>query len=168
MARGGGGTWPGSAKPGQGRRSLVRNGMKDAAKTAPEQFKAFFLPRAEELFGIVWEDARDRECVGHRTAIGAILAGLEIAGPGEAFWQKMLDSLGARDRNDFERTYARGRLAEGADLELSCERAKDLLRRRMASDHGYRRELLWELFGMREVAHESHTNGVTNGVASHD
>lgn len=146
----GGGGRP-AARSGQGRRSVLRRGMKDAAKSAPEQFREYFLPKTDALFGIVWADAVDRECVGHRTAVNAILDGLEITNSAAGFWARVLEAMGATSREDLEASYARGKLAEGSDLEQACERAKDLLRRRMASEHDYRRRLLWELFGMREA-----------------
>lgn len=145
---------------GVGKRRQMRATGEQLAQAFPDKMRERLEPLLDVWFQEYEYDLTTRVLdVGphgqnnpsHRTALDLYPRMMRLIGVSDEAVNRLLDTLGARDRDDLERTYARGKLAEGSDLEQACERAKDLLRRRMASEHDYRRRLLWELFGMREA-----------------
>lgn len=148
-----------------GKRGKVRSAVKAAALSAPEQFTALALPFLPELVEILIADARDRECIGHRTAVSGMLDGLKITQNSGALVEAFLARIGATSEDELARGFERGKMAGEADLPAVDRRGIDYFRRRMQAEPGFRRQLLWELFGVREVESESTASRASLGVS---
>lgn len=130
----------------------MRASVKSAAKSAPEQFKALFLPFLPELAKILKADARDRECVGHRTAINAILDGLEVTGTKDQLVRAFLDRMEARDEEHALQLANRARAADSVTLYDVRRDAIQILKLAILEDPGFEPELKVALFGRRVEA----------------
>lgn len=130
--------------------------------------------RADEIADVLLMDYLDRECSGHRTALRIVPEVMGWAGMSQDLIERWLAQMGFRNELELLNLANRGRVLGESNLETSADRAKDLLRERMRIEPGYRRALLWELFGIREAAlseavvvESAPTNGHTNGHNGH-
>lgn len=140
---------------GTGTRRSTAKAVRAAAKSAPEQFKALFIPFLPELARILKADARDRECVGHRTAINAILDGLEVTGSKDQLLRAFLERMDARDEEHALQLAQRARAADSATLYEVRRDAVEILKLSLLEDPEYELELRVALFGRRAERSEA-------------
>lgn len=153
-----------------GTRSRTSKAVKAAAQSAPEQFRELTLPFLPELVGILFEDARDRECVGHRTAVNALLDGLKITGSTDRLLEAILERVNARSEAEMAMAMGMFHAAKDANLADAERMAVQTLRGVLKAEPWKRGRLREAVFGEREIetestpvlnghSHEGRTNG---------
>lgn len=153
MARGNGGTHHGAIP--YGKRAERKTALAKAAESAPEQFKALTLPFLPELVEIMKADARDRTCIGHRTAVGAILDGLKITGATDRLVDALLASLNLRDEAHLALAAQMFHSASGATIQDARRNAVAVIREIVRSNPDETGRLMQECFGLRAADAES-------------
>lgn len=132
-----------------GKRGKMRKAANAMVRAAPEQFTALAMPFLPELVEIMIADARDRECIGHRTAISGFLDGLKITGATDRLVEALLESLNLRDQLQLAQAASMYHSAAGATVE-DAERAAVATIQTLVRAHPDRRARLLEAcFGMR-------------------
>lgn len=91
----------GAIRYGSRRKTAVA--IRSAAASAPEQFKELVLPFLPELVEILIEDARDRSCIGHRTAVSGILDGLKITSSSDQLLEELLRRMNMPNESSLAR-----------------------------------------------------------------
>lgn len=175
----------------RGVRGDLRRGKRDAvtatgrklAEQAPQLMRELLAPHVSAYVDELLHDMRDRGSFSdgewipnsaHRTAMQLVPEILKAVGANNTLILAFMDRFGVSDEGELSSLVERGRYAGEANLEASCQRAVDLLRRRMLAEPSYRRTLLWEVFGVREVEQAAQDGAVlartpTNGHANgHD
>jgi len=99
-----------------GKRRKTAQAVKTLATSAPEQFKDLVLPFLPELVEILFEDARDRDCIGHRTAVSSILDGLKITGSTDRLLEAMLSRLSMPNEASLVAAAELYRAVQGQDI----------------------------------------------------
>lgn len=122
-------------------------------------------PHLDDFIGALVADMNDRECTGHRTAMTIVPDLMGWSGLSERLIEAFLARIGATSEDELARGFERGKMAGEADLPAVDRRGIDYFRRRMQAEPGFRRQLLWELFGVREVESESTASRASLGVS---
>ena len=160
-------------KSGSGRRSRTTRLAAKAAGSAPAQFNAIFLPYLPTLAAVLKADIADRACVGHRTAVMAVLDGLRITGSTDKLVEALLDSLNLRDQTQLVLAARMYHSASDSTLHDSERVAVATIQTIVRANPAARSRLMEACFGVREVGQEREegavlgsltTNGGGNGL----
>lgn len=134
-----------------GKRKARKSALASAAASAPEQFKALTLPFLPELVEIMKSDARDRTCIGHRTAVAGILDGLKITGATDSLVAALLASLNLRDETHLALAARMYHDAAGATMLDARRNATAVIREIVRTNPDETGRLLEECFGLRSA-----------------
>ena len=133
-----------------GGRGTNRALLKTLAKSAPDLFIELATPLVPKLVRILDEDLEDRHCIGHRTAVGALMDGLKITNRTGDVLAALLERWGVGSEEEALRRLTMAAGAENATQESTDQQWLTYGRRRM-KDPRFRQWAREVLFGEREV-----------------